>query len=242
MNWFTQVFARDRMEDDLREEIRQHLQEKVERLTAEGVSRDEAERMAKRDFGNVTLVEERSRVVWMWPLIGSLASDLKFAIRQLRKSPGFTITAVLTLALGIGANVAIFSILNALLLESLPVHDPDGLVHLAARNKVATTLFGVSDAPINLNLPVIEQIEQRSKSFDGIFGWTSYGFALQETQGTRTLPGALVGGEAFRTLGLRPAAGRLLSAEDDRPGGGVGGWAAVLSYGFWLQYARPARA
>lgn len=236
MNWFSQRFARSRMDDDLQQEIRQHLDEKIEGLMAEGISRTEAERRARVAFGNATVIEERSRLVWMWPAIESILSDIRFAARQLRKAPGFALTAVLTLALGIGANLAIFSILNALLLESLPVHDPDSLVHLAARSKTSTVQFGMTDVPMNLNLPIIEQIEQRARSFDGVFGWAAYAFGLQESDASRSFPGALVGGDAFRVLGVHPAAGRLLTALDDRPGGGPDGWAAVLSYGFWLEH------
>jgi predicted permease len=236
MNWISQLRRRRQMREDLREEIREHIHERVDALMAEGVPPQEAERRARVAFGSPDLVQERGDEVWIWTALSAWARDAQFALRQMRKSPGFAITTTLTLALGIGANLAIFNILDALLLESLPVHDPDSLVAIAARAP-ASAAFGLSDAPINLNLPIIEQIRLRARSFEGVLGWTSYDVVLQENgSAPRKFPGAIVSGNAFSVLGLHPAAGRLLDAEDDKPGGGAGGWAAVLSYGFWTEH------
>jgi uncharacterized protein YoaH (UPF0181 family) len=128
MNWFTQFFKRRRIFSDLSEEIQQHLAEKTEALMDEGMSRDDAEQAARREFGNVTRIEERSRQAWIWPTIEGIFADLKLAFRKLGRSPGFTATALLILALGISATTAIYSIVRSVLLSPLPYENPTQLV------------------------------------------------------------------------------------------------------------------
>ncbi|HEV3458044.1 MAG TPA: permease prefix domain 1-containing protein, partial [Thermoanaerobaculia bacterium] len=98
MSWWRRLLSRRRLYAELSEEIRQHLEEKVEALLAAGLSRSEAERRARREFGNVALIEERSREVWRWPWLEALGADFRFGLRQFRKAPGFTATAVVILA------------------------------------------------------------------------------------------------------------------------------------------------
>src|SRR5271170_3329755 len=232
MSWLTRLFHRRNLYNDLAEEMREHLEEKIEQLTREGLSREDAEHAARRAFGNATVIEERGREVWQWPRLESVWADAKFAVRQLRKSPAFAATAVLTLALGIGANTGIFTLMHALLLKRLPVPDPDGIVRIALD----------IDSPngpsrdVQLNIYLIQSIQRHTTSFSGIFGWSPYDFVLKEDTGERIYSGAVVSGNTFQVLGVTPAAGRLLTPADDQRGGGPDGWAAVISHRFWQQH------
>jgi putative ABC transport system permease protein len=135
MNWLKQLLSRRKSYNDLSDEIRDHLDEKIEELIATGIPKKEATAAARREFGHVTLVEQDSREVWQWPTIESFFADLRFAARILRKRPSFTCVVVLTLARGIGVNTAIFSVLNGWLLRPLPVPDPEQIIILAAQSK-----------------------------------------------------------------------------------------------------------
>src|SRR5260221_12093389 len=133
MNW-RRLFSRNTLYSDLCEEITQHLAEKTEALMAQGMSREEAQHTARREFGNVTGIEESGREVWIWPLTENFIADVKFAFRQLRKNYGFALSAILTLSLGIGATKAIFSLVHSVLLQPLAFPDPDTLVWVSQQD------------------------------------------------------------------------------------------------------------
>ncbi len=162
----------------------------------------------------------------------STLQDLRLALRSLRKSPGFASTAILTLALGIGVNAAIFQLIDAVRLRSLPVADPQRLV--GVQFKGGNYTVGISRTPATLSLALFEQIQKQQQGFSGVFAWLDHDFRLNQGAQQKRVPGLWVSGDIFTTLGLVPLKGRLFSAEDDRPGCGISG--AVLSYAFWQSY------
>src|ERR1700683_1810019 len=130
-NLFSRLLGRGRRYDDLSVSIQEHIQARTEDLIAEGMSPGLGGQAARREFGNVTLIEERSREQWQWAALESILADLKLTFRRLRKSPGFAATVLLTLAIGIGANTAVFSVLNSVLLQPLAYPDAGRLVSLS---------------------------------------------------------------------------------------------------------------
>jgi len=229
---FKHLFSRRRRYEELSESIREHLEEKIADLMDRGMTREEAERTARREFGNVALIEERSRQVWQWPIAESIWADLRFAMRQLSRSPAFATTAILVLALGIGANTGIFTLMHALLLKSLPIPDPDSLVRIAVNGDSPDP--SANGMPLNFFL--MQSLQRQAKSFSGIFGWSSSDVVLTENGISRLYPGAIVSGNAFQVLEMAPTEGRLLIPADDQTGGGADGWAVVLSHRFWMQH------
>ena len=219
MNWFPR-FSRRRIYNDLSEELRLHLEEKTEQLMRnESLSRREAEQAARRAFGNVALVEERAREPWQWPRWNSLWADVRYAARQLVKSPGITLVAVVTLALGIGANTAIFTLTWNIILKSLPVPHPERLVEYELRN--GDTMHGLSG-------PLYRLLRERQTTSTDLLAWTSDEKIPIRHGGQVSLETIqLLSGNSFRILEMQPYLGRLFSEQDEQ------GLPAVLSYDFW---------
>ena len=155
--------------------------------------------------------------------------DLRFALRTLRKSPAFAVTAILTLALGIGANTAIFQLLDAVRLRSLPVADPASLVRVQIKGGIHD--FGWTANDTALSTALWEQIRKQQQAFSGFFAWRSTVYGIGRGEQERVAQGLWVSGEMFPLLGIVPVKGRLFTAEDDRAGCGTSG--AVISYGLW---------
>src|SRR5580658_6453522 len=212
MNWLKHLFTRRRIYSDLSEEIRQHLREKTEALMAQGMGRAEAEHSARREFGNVTGIEERSREAWMWPIAESLYGDAKFAMRQLRKNYGFALTAILTLALGIGATTAIFSLVNTVLLRPLPFPEQDRLMWLHQQDH---SLPGV--VPESLSYPDYFDWRAQNHTLEGMASFAD-GSATMELKGVaQRLEVQTVSSNFFDVLGAAPMLGRDFRWEDERP-------------------------
>ena len=224
MNWFRQFFTRNRMYSDLSEEIAQHLAERMEVLMAQGMSREEAKYAAKREFGNVTRIEERSREAWMWPIVESAAADARFAVRQLRKNPGFAITTILTLALGIGATTAIFSLVNAVLLRPLPFPEQDRLVWLKQQDH---SLPGVVQE--SLSYPDYFDWRTQNHSFSGMASYEGGGVTFETEGESQRLDAQMVSANFFQVLGVAPMLGRDFRWDDEKPGNRT----VMLSYSLW---------
>jgi predicted permease len=229
MNLLKQLFSRRRIYDDLYDEIREHLEEKTDELVATGLSRKEATATARREFGNVTLTEEDSRQVWRWASVEDFLPDLRCALRMLRKNPGFAATAIITLALGIGANTAIFMLLDAIRLRSLPVQDPQELAEVRITDPGHQGM-GNNQQYGELTRPLWQEIRDHQQSFSGVFAWSVNLRYMGRGSEMRHFHELRVSRDFFRVLGLHPFRGRLLMPEDE---GACPMTSVVVSYPYW---------
>jgi putative ABC transport system permease protein len=230
---------RAHVEREIDAELHEHMAMCIDDNMAQGMSREEAERDARSRFGNPTVMRERVSAEDTALGLESLWHDLSSALRVFTKSPGFSFVVVATLALGIGANTAIFELLDTVLLQSLPVKNPQELaqVRLVDRTKARGSFW--SAYPVVTN-PIWENLRDDHHGFSGIAAWSDVGFSRDSGGDARFVNGLFVSGEFFRVLGVRPLAGRVFTAEDDRRGCALPG--AVISYRFWQQEfgGRPA--
>lgn len=216
------LFRRERFNRELEEEMRFHLEMKARANREAGMDPDEARPTARRQFGNTTLLCETSREVWVWGWLERFAQDLRYALRVLRKSPGFTAVAVLSLALGIGANVAIFSLFNALMLRLLPVEHPEQLLSI-----YRTGGWGRGFA----SYPLYLALRERKDLFEGVLARSGVWKVRLGSNRAEFVSREFVSGDYFRVLGIRPALGRLFTDEDTGTQGANP--FVVLSYDFW---------
>jgi len=179
MRWLIQLFTRHRRYEELSESMREHLDEKVANLIDGGLTREQAERAARFEFGHVATMEERSREVWRWPRLESILSDLYFALRQLRKSPGFALTAISVLALGIAASVSIFMFVNAALLKPLPYQDSNRLVAVFGKTASCTEC--------SLSYPDYLDWKRSNSVFRSFEIWQANAYLMRSSAGVESL-------------------------------------------------------
>src|SRR5215471_6920494 len=225
MDWLRELARRLRMlmhrrqfDADLEEEVRLHLELRQEEQFKAGMTADEARAAARRRFGNATYLKEESHIAWGWEWFETLAQDVRYGARMLRKSPGFTAVAILTLALGIGANTAIFSVINGVLLSPLPYKSPEQLVVIKE----------------NDSLPNVMDIQRQVRAFSQ-GGGINVDRGMDYTGGSEPVQVRVgqINAGFLETLGVQPMLGRIISHEEDAQGGPR---VAMVSNHFWQDY------
>ncbi len=232
MNWFRRTVSRKQLYRDLSDEMQAHIEEKAAELMESGLSRDDAQAAARREFGNALLLEERGRQVWTWSTLDAIGRDVRFALRQLRRNSGFTLTVLLTLTLAIGANTAVFSMVNALLLRPLPYPKPERLASLM-RHTTGVTAGGqrVDELEDGQDGESWELVRDRVPSVQpAAYSFGSSGVNLEANHQIRYVLDHRVSAAFFDVLGIRPLLGRNFVPEEDRPNGPH---AVILSYDLW---------
>lgn len=225
------LFQRNRVEQELDEELRYHLERKTEEFLAQGMKQEDARRAARRAMDGLELRKEQCRDARGLHFLETLHQDTRYAVRMLRKSPGFTTVAVLTLALGIGANTAIFSVVNAVLLSPLPYSDPDRLV------LVKEVLPSFSTTPVDVSAPDVRQVRKLNHSFEDVAGFRGWGMDLASGDGAERVYANRVSSSLFTELGVQPMIGRNFTEDEELPGQDV----VILSYNLWQRQLGGSR-
>ena len=246
--WFRKLgwlIGRRSREEQLAAELQFHLDEETEQRQATGMSAEDARGAARRELGNLGLVREETRAAWSWALVEQFVQDLRYGARTMLRNPAFTVLASLSLALGIGANTAIYSLMHALLMRPLPVSDPGSLVvlkwRITAKNGTDDTVVhhasGYFDGDgktgtmsLIFPFPAYEVLRKSGGGLSVLFAYRPAGrLNVMVGQQAEVRSGEYVSGDYFRGLGIVPAAGRLIAGADDRAGAPA---VVVLSYGF----------
>jgi predicted permease len=229
MGW-NRFFRRAEWDRERSRELDAYLDHETDENIARGMSPEEARHAAHRKLGNLTRIREEIYHMNTVAFAETLWQDLRHAARLLRLNPGFALVAILSLALGIGANSAIFQLLDAVRLRNLPVKDPQELAEVRVDSKTGRSGAFIGRYP-RMTHALWEQVRDRQQVFSHIFAWGTTSFDLSSGGEARNVPGLWVSGEFFRTLGVTPVLGRVFTSEDDSRGCGSPG--AVISYGFW---------
>jgi len=248
-SWFKWIAKPQRLEDEMETEVQFHIESYAADLVRSGVPQQEAKRQAHIEFGGIESHKDAVRASLGLRLWGELCADLRYGARMLCKNPAFTTLVVLTLALGIGANTAIFSLIDAVMLRMLPVQQPEQLMLLkwASQSQPGTTprflrsLSGDSYqdhtgrfTSTSFSYPIFEEIQRGAPNlYSGVLAFADADKLNLGVNGEAGLAvGEYVSGDYFSTLGVRPALGRTISASDDAVGANP---AMVISYGYWTQ-------
>jgi hypothetical protein len=216
------IWRRKQFEADMDAELRSHIEAYVADLVRSGVSLEEAERRARVEFGSVEATKDECREAWGLQRLDELRGDVRLAIRTIRRSPGFAAIIVFSLALGIGANTAIFGVFDAVMLRLLPVRDPNQLVFV---QMVGST--GRDGPPY----PFFELLRDQANNFEAVSAFSPSSIELTADRGRELARGVWVSGNFYEMLGVRPLMGRSLTASDDQivGKGGPDGAVAVIS-------------
>src|SRR5277367_5585480 len=221
MDWIPQIFRRRKIYSDLSEEIRLHIEERSEQLVREGMSPKQAAQRARLAFGDRRLLEERGREVWQWPTLESIVADVRFTLRQLRKSPGFTTAAVLTLALAIGANAVVFGLMDGMVLRPLNVPQSGSLYGTHYGDNLAWQSY-----------PNYIDLRDRNRSFEDRAAFNMVlGVGFDTGKNPIAANGFAATGNYFDVLRIHPYLGRLFHASDEH--GPNSAPYVVLTYAYW---------
>jgi putative ABC transport system permease protein len=223
------LFRRRAVEEELSNEFGFHFDAQVAENIARGMAPDEARSAARRTIGNVAKLQDDCRDARHMNLLDDVLRDLRYAVRAMRRSPGFAALAVLIMALGIGANTAVFSVVNAVLLKPLAYRDPDQIVTLGTRQ------FGSSDSELfqQISIPNFQDWHDQSSSFEAMSYYRSREAPVMASDTAEYARGTEVGPEFFRVFAIEPLIGRFLTAEEMKPGGGG---AAMISFAYWQSH------
>jgi predicted permease len=226
------MFRRKRSAQDFAEEIKTHLELEADELQSSGLSEDQARWRARREFGNVRAAQERFYLKGRWVGLDKLLRDLRFGLRSLRQSPGFTATAIVTLALGVGANTAVFSLMNAVLLRLLPVSDPDRLVYLRTTNPPHGT--GTIDSNETFSYAVYDALRRQGSALSPLMAYVPLSgskVAVRYGANPEEAEGDMVSGTFFSGLGVKLERGLGFSERDETNHAAI----AVISYNYWTR-------
>src|SRR5580765_1729947 len=238
---FSKFLRRGRWDDERARELDAHLAIEIDGNLARGMTPQEARDAARRKLGNTTLVREEIYRMNSIVFLEALIQDLRYGLRLLRLNPGFAAVAILSLALGVGANATMFQLLNALRIRTLPVAQPEQLAAIRIAGDHPNRSGSFNGRHAVLTNPLWERIRDRQEAFSSVFAWAARGFDLSTGGESRRVDGLWVSGDFFNTLEVRPMVGRVLTAADDRRG--CAAPPAVISYGFWQrEYGGSASA